>query len=381
MDAKIPTVGLVVSTILSLVTISTLATCLMRRIETTKDWSRIPLTRWLTLAIYIDSILFIFTTGILQHGFGLNSSAGVCSAAILLCLACYMSTKVLIYYFLVEKVFIIRRAKTSRLKSKLYCFNCFGMLMPYCVVVVLNFVWRRAYFNDNGTCIIGMQSKAMMPLIIFDSVVNLYLTMLFVIPLRSLYSYKNTPNSTLRTIALRSFVGSLGTLTSSVANLTILMVLHGEAAWICLMCCNADILFSVLVLHWVTSKDSASGSSARRSNSAGQIASNRLERFGLSHKGQPTVTTHISAVRDMMGDDEDMEMRMGDWNKGDGSLTYPVDGIRVHVGQIVEIEGGKDLAEVDSEASMGDDDGKRRSQVSTEDLVQKPDTCVTRDRN
>jgi hypothetical protein len=30
-----------------------------------------------------------------------------------------------------------------------------------------------------------MQKKSMLPLIIFDAVVNLYLTMLFVIPLRS----------------------------------------------------------------------------------------------------------------------------------------------------------------------------------------------------
>lgn len=37
------------------------------------------------------------------------------------------------------------------------------------------------------------------------------------------------------------------------------MVLHGEAAWICLMCCNADILFCVLVLHWATTKDSRGG--------------------------------------------------------------------------------------------------------------------------
>jgi hypothetical protein len=58
-------------------------------------------------------------------------------------------------------------------------------------------------------------------------------------------------------MAFRSFVGSCATLTSSVANLTILMVLKGEPAWICLMCCNADVLFSVVVLHWVTAIDSA----------------------------------------------------------------------------------------------------------------------------
>lgn len=56
-------------------------------------------------------------------------------------------------------------------------------------------------------------------------------------------------------MAFRSFIGSCATLTTSVANLTVLMVLKGEPGWICLTCCNADILFCVLVLHWVTSKE------------------------------------------------------------------------------------------------------------------------------
>lgn len=59
-------------------------------------------------------------------------------------------------------------------------------------------------------------------------------------------------------MAYRSLIGSLATLTTSVVNLTILMVLKGEPGWICLACCNADILFCVIVLHWVTSKDKPS---------------------------------------------------------------------------------------------------------------------------
>lgn len=143
--------------------------------------------------------------------------------------------------------------------------------VPYTVVVVLNFIYRTAYFTPDGTCIIGMQLKVMLPLIIFDAAVNLYLTLLFVIPLRSLYSYRNSSptntntRTTIQTVALRSFVGSFGTLASSVANLTVLMVLRGEPAWVCLMCCNADILFSVLVLHWVTGIDGQSTRSSDRS--------------------------------------------------------------------------------------------------------------------
>lgn len=98
--------------------------------------------------IYVDSLVFIFATAILEHGLGLNSNMSVCGAAILLCLACYLSTKLLIYYFLVEKVvraiaaisnyfltnnskYVVRAVSTPRLKSKLWCFNVFGLLCMY----------------------------------------------------------------------------------------------------------------------------------------------------------------------------------------------------------------------------------------------------------
>lgn len=90
---------------------------------------------------------------------------------------------------------------------------------------------------ENGQCIIGMKSVAMIPLISFDFVVNVYLTILFLIPLKSkfvpsrlttlilisfadLYSFKNMPRSAanvrLRNVAFRTFVGACCTLVSSI---------------------------------------------------------------------------------------------------------------------------------------------------------------------
>ena len=45
-------------------------------------------------AIYADSFLFVLATGILQFGFGVGYSGEVCESAILLCLVCYVTTKV-----------------------------------------------------------------------------------------------------------------------------------------------------------------------------------------------------------------------------------------------------------------------------------------------
>jgi hypothetical protein len=45
-------------------------------------------------AIYADSFLFVFATAVLQFGFGVNQSIYICQSAILLCLVCYVTTKV-----------------------------------------------------------------------------------------------------------------------------------------------------------------------------------------------------------------------------------------------------------------------------------------------
>ncbi|KAK4156674.1 hypothetical protein C8A00DRAFT_12430 [Chaetomidium leptoderma] len=257
-----PLAGLVISVVLSMLSISVLSAFTTQRFLAVKTWKQLPCVQWLVFAIYADSFLFVLATGILQLGFGVSYSGAVCDAAILLCLVCYVTTKVslLIYMFLVEKAYIIRSSnKKPRLKSKLYIFNSFGMIGAYCVVVVPNFVLRFARV-ENGECIIGMQRPAMIPLIVFDLLVNVYLTIIFLRPVSGLYSYKHfkrTPGSQrLRTMAMRTFIGCICTLISSIVNLSVLVGLNGEPGWVCLMCCNSDILFSAVVIFWVTSRDS-----------------------------------------------------------------------------------------------------------------------------
>jgi hypothetical protein len=47
-------------------------------------------------AIFVDSWLFVFSSTVLQSSFGLNSGPKACDAGILLCLVCYLSSKVLL---------------------------------------------------------------------------------------------------------------------------------------------------------------------------------------------------------------------------------------------------------------------------------------------
>ncbi|KAK2772402.1 hypothetical protein CKAH01_03940 [Colletotrichum kahawae] len=303
-----PLAGTVMSVIICLVSISIISGFIAQRSAAIKQWRRIPFVVWLVLLVYLDSYLFVFVTAVLQFALGVNTNIQICDGAILLCLVCYITTKVLVYLFLVEKAHIIRGATKPRLKSKLYIFNSFGMLGVYAVIAILNFIFRITRIDD-GQCYIGMQKVSMIPLISFDAVVNVYLTILFLIPLKSLYSFKNFPktpaNVRLRTVALRTFIGALCTLTSSIVNLTVLMALDGEPGWVCLMCCNSDILFSAVVVQWVTNKDNAAtqGSSggASRSNDANPFVVDDF-RGGPEGGYSPHIAPSQKHVMDDMGE-------------------------------------------------------------------------------
>jgi hypothetical protein len=61
------------------------------------------------LIIYSDSIVFTAGTAILSNGFGVDSSKEMCSRAVLLCLVCYMTTKVNIPSPIIILIFTIDR--------------------------------------------------------------------------------------------------------------------------------------------------------------------------------------------------------------------------------------------------------------------------------
>ncbi|KAF3131547.1 hypothetical protein TWF569_011169 [Orbilia oligospora] len=116
------------------------------------------------------------------------------------------------------------------------------MLVPYVAICFLTLAFRFSFFED-GVCRIGMKKVALLPLITFDVVVNVYLTTLFLIPVVKIAQGKaQQSHQALRSMAIKTFCGSCATLISSVANLTTLMLLKGEPGWICLLLCNADNL-------------------------------------------------------------------------------------------------------------------------------------------
>ncbi|KAK1517620.1 uncharacterized protein CCOS01_11877 [Colletotrichum costaricense] len=231
----------------------------------------------LVLFTYLFSCLFVFGSWVFQLLFlaELRMDFIPCSAAGILCLTAYVVIK-LVYLFMVDKAHVIRGTTKSRLKSKLYVFNAFVMLAVYGIIATFNFVSRGSrYDKENDVCSIGLERTILLPVIFFDAVVNVYLTSLFLFPLLRLHSiqismmkpwtmHENTlhfsrvpPNVRLRRLALRTFAGVIGTLAISIANLSVLVALEGEIVWLCLTCCNTDILFTAFVIHWINSSGKA----------------------------------------------------------------------------------------------------------------------------
>lgn len=58
------------------------------------------LTGIVVFAIYTDSYVFVFASAMLQHSIGVNSSLRTCDSAILICLVCYVTTKVCAFDFI-----------------------------------------------------------------------------------------------------------------------------------------------------------------------------------------------------------------------------------------------------------------------------------------
>lgn len=77
------------------------------------------------------------------------------------------------------------------------------------------------------------------------------------------------------------------------------MILDGEKGWICLLCCNADVLFSVIVLHWVTAIDSNGDRdrSAERTEATGVIGSQLGEATTLHSRSGTMSSTRIDFPR------------------------------------------------------------------------------------
>jgi hypothetical protein len=110
----------------------------------------------------------------------------------------------------------------------------------YIIIVVLTYLYHISYLSESGFCVIGIRQKVSFALSSYEMAINVYLTSLFLYPLRNIYSYKTHTSPQLKQMTIRCVIGTLGTLISTGANLFAISALDGEPAWLCLLLCNLD---------------------------------------------------------------------------------------------------------------------------------------------
>ncbi|KAF7370539.1 hypothetical protein MSAN_00686000 [Mycena sanguinolenta] len=244
----------VVSALIHFVGITILTHFLSRSLAAENLWStnalsRLTWPRLCTLIIFLDSWLFLFSSGILIFGIGLETNDSVCSAGIYLCIVFYSSSKLCIYAFLIEKVHVVWAIGEKRLRSPVYII-CAITVGLYAGVIALLFFGRVSQFRiGDNVCVIGLKAIASIPLLSYDLYINVLLTGLFLWPL--LRSNLSTPR--LKRVAIRTLLSSGVALTTSTVNIVVLTVLKGhELGWVCLASCGTDVILNAFALFWVT---------------------------------------------------------------------------------------------------------------------------------
>lgn len=186
-------------------------------------------------------------------GSGLERNDVSCSMGILLCIIFYGSSKLLIYVFLSERVWVVWRTvpQSRRLQCKAYV-ACVFALSGYLGVVGILFYGRISYIaGDRLVCYIGLTKPASITLLTYDCFVNAFLTGMFLWPV----TRSSFRNSRIKRLAIRTLWSALIALTTSCVNILILTLMHGrQLGWVCLGSCGTDVIVNASVMYWVTSR-------------------------------------------------------------------------------------------------------------------------------
>ncbi|KAF9425988.1 hypothetical protein BGZ94_007034 [Podila epigama] len=220
--------------------------------------STVNYARGLVIALYLVSWSFSLMAAMLAQTNNFNEIS--CVMSVYSCIILYAFSKIIIYMFLMEKVYVVTAVGTTRSNFMLYRINLM-LLVPYLGIFALMIIFRVSKLKDDGTCLIGLLPPASVTLILYDIFISSWLTLLFIRPLMSSTSLLQGPSKgKLRDVARRTLMGSIIALILSTANVFTLVLFKGEErGMICLASCTIDVTLNAMTVHWVTSRGSGSG--------------------------------------------------------------------------------------------------------------------------
>ncbi|KAG1460308.1 hypothetical protein G6F46_001777 [Rhizopus delemar] len=213
----------IVSEFISLVCISVLATALGSKTFGEKV-KALNYGRFVVILLYTLSWAFAVTSAVVVSTN--NNNMISCTLGMLSCDIFYAGSKVVIYAWLIERIHL---------------------------VTALSF--RNIYLESDGTCTIGLQLIASIPLLVYDFFLNFYLTWLFMSPLMNvgMTTRANWRKTRLYKLARRTLVASIVSLLISFINVLVVVITKGhERGLVCLTMCTVDVTVNVVTVHWVT---------------------------------------------------------------------------------------------------------------------------------
>ncbi|KAJ7285256.1 hypothetical protein C8J57DRAFT_1053105 [Mycena rebaudengoi] len=236
----------------------------IKSVEDLSSWKALSRMTWPRICVFLallDSWFFLCTSGILIFGLGLDGDSAVCTSGIYICILFYSTSKMLIYLFLIEKVYIVWSNGDTRLESRVYLVCCVTVGL-YTIIMAIMILGRIARFRDgDGACVIGLKTFASIPLFTYDLYINVFLNGLFLWPLLK----SNLANPKLRRVATRTLIASTAALTTSAVNIIVLVIMRerGELGWLCLTSCGADVIINACALFWATRTHTESSTAGR----------------------------------------------------------------------------------------------------------------------
>ncbi|KAF9956134.1 hypothetical protein BGZ72_002999 [Mortierella alpina] len=288
-----PDVGESVSLFISLTCISLMSMLFGRKTAGTK-LGTINYARGLVISLYLVSWAFSFMATMLVQTNNFNVLS--CTLSVYSCIVLYALSKIIIYLFLMEKVYVVTAVGSTRKDFKMYKVNLVLML-PYLGILALMIIFRVSEVDDaTGQCFIGLLKPAALPLILYDIFLSCWLTALFIRPLMSSTSLLQGPSKgKLRDVARRTLLGCIIALVLSSANVFTLVYFDGhERGFICLASCTLDVTLNAITIHWVTSRGGGRVAGTARGSRAGRAAVHSGVFNHASEKQVAPIESHLS---------------------------------------------------------------------------------------
>jgi hypothetical protein len=130
----------------------------------------------------------VATTAILQSGMDL-STVSSCRAAIYVCLVFYLGSKVFVQLFLVERAHAVRYRLKRRIEDRVWLAFVAIIVLGFGSITSVAFAYPVANLASDQKCRIGSPTKVTLPLLVYDIMINVGLTVVFVALLQPLLAF------------------------------------------------------------------------------------------------------------------------------------------------------------------------------------------------